>query len=432
MSRSKDKKTYLKYELVIDTIKKNSSPDHPLIQYDLNEIIGNYEYINNDDEKTTFDFNDNRTIKRYIKEYNEYYNNLEENENERIEIRKYRCHKDGELYRDEEGNYIETGTSNDISGYVYMNNGLSITNLKTIETFIHSSNFFDDKTKQDFTRKIKDMYDVNRLFKAESKSRNYYDHDIDLSKDRGIESISEQDLSRIYDALIKHKKISFKYEKPAFNNSYTKIHERISPIDTCFKNNFYYLIVQNLDKEHVDEPYFFRIDYIKDVEILDESINIKENDLDSIKNIMNNITEMYYNYDDERNKKWLTIEFDESNYPNVLDKFGNTSRNRKNKSEYNLANIRQMTDSKGNKVEGKLRADLLIIPNHSFYSWLVEFNGGPIQISKTKSPDERKKMQSFLLDYFFDEEEKSNIKENIIKEYLESNEFKKIYTKREE
>lgn len=329
MKRNKDKDSFIKFLAVIDILIKNSDERNPMtvsdIQYKLYEL--------------DYDFHiDYRLIKKYVNNYNDYY------EDTIIE-----SYKKGRNYY-----------------YYFVNTALDTMEAKAIVDLIYSSDFFTLKTKENYKKRIQNMFSIH--YHA------YFDKRLNLHVEKNEnDQVFYKELEVIVRAIIEHKKIRFEYHKPFISreDNYKKI--ELAPIDTCFANNEYYLLCQGAIDLKLSITY--RLDYIKNVEIVeDSSVYFNELEMQCFHEKLKNITYMY----GEGHIEVIELDFNESVYSNIIDKFGK--------------NI------KPKKISDKTyRVRVKNIINSTFYSWVVGF-GGAIQISGNQQQVER--FQNFLKEKF--------------------------------
>jgi len=308
MKRKKDSDSYIKFLSVIDIIIKHSDENHPLTVNDIKNLL--YE--------TDYDFDvDYRAIKKYIDYYNTYYN-------EDIMM----------SYKKGRNNY-----------FYFTNKALDSMEAKAIVDLVYSSDFFTLKTKENYKKKIQNMFSVhyqayfNKVLNPHLQ-KNENDH------------VFYEELETIAKAIHLQKKISFKYHKPSLSDSYEKEHT-LAPIDSWFSNNVYYLLCQGARNK--EDCILYRIDYINDVKITDEDFALTEYEVEQFKRKLQTITYMY----SEGEEEVIELEFSEDVYSNMIDKFGK--------------------DIKPHPYNNNYRIQVKHTINSTFYSWIIGF-GGKIQI----------------------------------------------------
>lgn len=321
--RNKDKDSYKKFLLVIYIIQKHSDENHPLTTEDIDEYL----------KKADYDFSiSTKVIKRYIDDYNEIFgDNIVVN-------------KDGRK------NY-----------YYFIGTSLDIMEAKAILDLVYSSDFFTQVTKNNYKKRIQDMFS--------SHYKHYFDKRINLNiKKNANEVVFYKELDVICDAINRHKKIKFIYSKPNLKEL-NKKEVMITPIDTYFYNNVYYLICQGNKNEL--EYVTYRLDYVSNVEIIEDShVYVPES---IIKGYEEKLSQMTYMYQ-QGHVEYVELEFEESVYSNIIDKFG------KNINAY---------PSK----EGYYKVQVRNIINSTFYSWVIGFNG---KIKISGNSEQVNKFNEFL------------------------------------
>lgn len=326
MKRKKDSHSYMKFLAVIDTIQKYGDEKNPLSIKDIQNHI--YE---------RFDFELNfRLIQKYMEEYNEYF------DDNCIE-----CMKKGR------NNY-----------YYFLNTSLDMMEAKAIVDLVYSSDFFTMKTKDNYKSRIQNMFSHHY--------QSYFDKVLNghIVKNEN-DQVFYQELEVISEAIYKKKKIRFTYLKPQLEHHDNKSFE-LAPIDTCFANNEYYLLCQG--NKNKDECIQFRLDYVRDVEIIeDSSVSFNAYQIQCFQDKLNTISYMY----GDGQLETIELDFDESVYPNMIDKFGK--------------NIRP------HKVSDHIyRVQVKYTINSTFYSWMIGF-GGKIRISGNDKQKET--FEQFLMSF---------------------------------
>lgn len=336
MKRNKDSHSYIKFLSVIDTIKKYSDQEHGLSVQDIQKHI--YE---------RFDFCiDRRIIKKYIQDYNEYF------EDNCIDYEKRGRH-----------NY-----------YYYNESPLDIMEAKAIVDLVYSSDFFTLKTKENYKERIQSLF-----------SQNYHSYFDKVLNNHVVKNENDQvfyrELEIITKAIHEKKKIRFQYQKSQIYHQQYKIVE-LAPIDTCFANNEYYLLCQGA-KDH-ELCLLYRLDHIKNVEIIeDSSVHFTQHQLQCFMQKLNNISYMY----SEGKIETVELDFDDSIYSNMIDKFG------KKIKPYQIN-------------ENTYRVQVKHTINSTFYAWVIGF-GGKIQISGDQRQIEN--FQSFLNEHFLRRKENESL-----------------------
>ncbi|WP_028043560.1 WYL domain-containing protein [Candidatus Stoquefichus massiliensis] len=329
MKRNKDSQSFIKFLAVVDIIIKNSDEKHALTVKDIQEKIYALQY----------DFSiDYRLIKKYVQYYNEYY-----------EDTVIACYHQGR---------------NDY--YYFINTSLDTMEAKAIVDLVYSSDFFTLKTKENYKKRIQDMFSVH--YQA------YFNKKLNLHIVKNEnDQVFYKELETITRAIHEKKKISFIYQKPSLNHDIKLKRVELAPIDTCFSNNEYYLLCQGA--RNPNDCLLYRLDYIKDVEIIkDSSFFYDEYQLQCFHEKLKNTTYMY----GEGNLETIELDFDQSIYSNMIDKFG------KDIKPYDI----------GNQI---YRVQVKHIINSTFYSWIIGF-GGKIQISGNQEQIQR--FKNFLNQHF--------------------------------
>lgn len=331
MKRKKDSQSFIKFLAVIDVIIKNSDEKHALTVRDIQEKIYELKY----------DFSvDYRLIKKYVQNYNEYYDDTI------IE-----CYHQGR---------------NDY--YYFINTSLDTMEAKAIVDLVYSSDFFTLKTKENYKKRIQDMFSIH--YQA------YFNKKLNLHIVKNEnDQVFYKELETIARAIHENKKIRFLYQKPSLiENSSPKKFE-FAPIDTCFSNNEYYLLCQGA--KNPSDCLLYRLDHIKDVEIIKDSTFFYDDyQIQCFHEKLKNSTYIY----SKGSLEMIELDFHDDVYPNMIDKFG------KNIKPFRI----------GSKM---FRVQVQHIINSTFYSWIIGF-GGKIQISGNQI--QIKKFKEFLTDHFID------------------------------
>lgn len=331
MKRNKDSNSYIKFIAVIDIIIKNSDEKHSMTVKDIQDKLYELQY----------DFHiDYRLIKKYVQYYNEYY------EDTIIES-----------YREGRNDY-----------YYFVNPSLDTMEAKAIVDLVYSSNFFTLKTKENYKKRIQNMFSIH--YQA------YFNKKLNLHVVKNEnDQVFYKELEVIAQAIQQKKKIRFSYQKPSLKVNYSSKRVELAPIDTCFSNNEYYLLCQGA--RNSNDCLLYRLDYIRDVEIIEDSFFFfDEYNLQCFHEKLKNITYMYSAGELET----IELDFHESIYPNIIDKFG------KDIHPYQVN-------------ENIYRVQVKHIINNTFYSWIIGF-GGIIQISG--NAEQINKFQKYLQDNFIE------------------------------
>lgn len=153
-------------------------------------------------------------------------------------------------------------------------------------------------------------------------------YDQKLVKDIGVYKASTKTLNKdvfynielIQKAIKEKKKLLFNYCTYGFNKKLVPRREEkyiINPYAICCANEFYYLICNNDKYDNVSN---YRIDFIKDIEILDE----KQKVLDSKFDIENYIQNSVYMFSSE--ERQVVLICDNIILKDVIDKFGDNAK----------------------------------------------------------------------------------------------------------
>lgn len=329
MLRHKDRNSYIKFIAVIDIIIKNSDERHPITVKDIQEKLYELEY----------DFQiDFRLIKKFVQNYNDYYDDTV--------IESYKQGKNIYFY--------------------FVNTVLDTMEAKAIVDLVYSSDFFTLKTKENYKKRIQNMFSIH--YQA------YFNKNLNLHIEKNEnDQVFYRELETITQAIHQKKKICFTYQKPQLIQEKNHKEYELAPIDTCFANNEYYLLCQGA--KNPDECIQFRLDYIKDVKMIDNSsFSFTDYQLQCFRNKLKNMTYMY----GEGNLEYIELDFDYSIYSNMIDKFGK--------------------DIKPHKINDHIyRVQVKNTINSTFYSWVIGF-GGKIQISGNE--EQIKKFKDFLNNQF--------------------------------
>ncbi len=303
--RNKDKDSYRKFLLVIKIIQEFSDENHQLTSQDIDEYLKMYDY--------QFQIS-TKMIKKYIDEYNE-------------------------IFPD----HIIVNKCGRTNYYYFTGTNLDVMEAKAIVDLVYSSDFFTSITKNNYKKRIKDMF--SRHYHS------YFDKRIVLDIEKNAnDKVFYKELEVINEAIVLNKLISFTYSKPVLLNE-NKKEVTIAPIDTYFFNNTYYLICQG--NKNKDDYITYRLDYISNVSIImDSFVTVTPYHIERYKNKLQQMTYMYQ----EGQSDFIELEFDESVYSNIIDKFGKSIR------IYNGENNR-------------FRTLIKTIVNSTFYSWVIGFNG---------------------------------------------------------
>lgn len=313
-TRKKDSLSYIKFLAFIDIIIKNSDEKKPISVAEVQNKLYQLPY----------DFNmDFRQMKLFTKYYNDFY-------------------EDDIIMMEKKGRNI----------YFYYNSSfLDTMEAKAIVDLVYSSDFFTQQTKENYKKRIKNMFSIH--------FQSYFNKILNpkIEKNQN-DNVFYKELEVITQAIYQHKKIKFIYEKPSLTKQ-TKKQQILAPIDTVFSNNCYYLLCQGNRNSYDCIPY--RMDYIKNVEIIeDSSFYFQSDELQSFHDKLIHMTYMYT----EGNEEYIELDFDESVYSNIIDKFG------KNIKPYPIN-------------DHLYRIQVKHTINSTFYSWIIGF-GGKIQISGNK------------------------------------------------
>ena len=198
-----------------------------------------------------------------------------------------------------------TGTTD----YLYNPNGQeSVTQAITnnCNCINHRHNVVELKYNN-YKKRIQEMFS--------SHYKHYFDKKINLNiKKNANEVVFYKELDIICDAINRNKKIKFIYSKPNLKEL-NKKEVIITPIDTYFYNNVYYLICQGNKNEL--EYVTYRLDYVSNVEIIEDShVYIPES---IIKGYEEKLSQMTYMYQ-QGHVEYVELEFEESVYSNIIDK----------------------------------------------------------------------------------------------------------------
>lgn len=326
-TRNKDSQSYVKFLAIIDAIIQYGDIEHPLTVKDIQQTV--YQRYN-----FTIDY---RLIKKYVNEYNEYF----------------------------EDNIIQYYKKGRNDYYYFNGNSLDVMEAKAIVDLVYSSDFFTLTTKNNYKKRIKEMFSKNY--------DSYFDKtlNIHITKNEN-DQVFYNELDIITKAIQTHKKIRFIYQKPQLNCDQYKTVE-LAPIDTCFSNNEYYLLCQG-SKDPL-RCIQYRLDYVKNVEIIEDShVVFDEQQIQSFNEQIKNISYMY----GEGELEYIELDFDGSVYSNMIDKFGK--------------------DIQPRHVDGNIyRIQVKHTINSTFYAWIIGF-GGKIQIFGNEK--QVQEFQSFLQDRF--------------------------------
>lgn len=153
-------------------------------------------------------------------------------------------------------------------------------------------------------------------------------YDQKLLKDIGVYKASTKTLNKdvfynielIQKAIKEKKKVLFNYCTYDFNKKLVARREEkyiINPYAICCANEFYYLICNNDKYDNVSN---YRIDFIKDIEILDEKQKVLESKFD----IENYIQNSVYMFSSE--ERQVVLICDNIILKDVIDKFGDNAK----------------------------------------------------------------------------------------------------------
>lgn len=340
MLRNKDSQSYLKYTACINIIMKNSDESHPLMIKDIQNLLYDLNY------DFTIDY---RIIKNYVQAYNDYHNDTL--------IQSYK--KSRNLY------------------FYYVHPSLDMMEAKAIVDLVYSSDFFTLQTKENYRKRIQEMFSI--YYHA------YYHKNLNLHIVKNENSdVFYKELEVIAKAIHDAKKIRFTYQKPSINSKIKEAKRtELAPIDTVFSNNEYYLLCQGV--KNSQDCLLYRLDYIKDVEIVEESkVCFSPMELNAFTIKMKNMTYMY----GDGPLEYIDLDFDQAIYANIIDKFG-----KKIRPQHIQDNI--------------YRVHVKSIINNTFYSWIIGF-GGKIHISGNEQ--QVLKFKKFLTDNFLSEEQAHLVK----------------------
>ena len=124
MNRNKDHDSYIKYISVIDLIIKNSDEKNPITINQIQDLIYDKGY----DFKIDF-----RIVKKFVENYNNYYEDT---------IIK--------AYKEGRNNY-----------FYYENPNLDLMEAKAIIDLVYSSHFFTLKTKENYKKRMQDLFSIH-------------------------------------------------------------------------------------------------------------------------------------------------------------------------------------------------------------------------------------------------------------------------------
>lgn len=329
MERMRDSEPYIKFIAVIDTIIKYSDEKHPMTVKDIQDKI----YTLDNDFHVNY-----KHIKKYVQDYNNY-------------------HDDTIIESYKKGRNIY---------FYYINTSLDRMEAKAIVDLIYSSDFFTLKTKENYKKRIQDMFSIH--YHAYFR-KNLNLHIVKNENDQ----VFYNELEIISKAIQENKKIRFQYQKPSLQTKQVNKITELAPIDTVFSNNEYYLLCQGA--KNPQECIQYRLDYIKNVEIVDgSSVHFDALELQAFHEKLKNMTYMY----GEGKLEVIELDFKKSVYSNMIDKFG------KDIHPY------QVNDD-------TYRVQVKHFINSTFYSWIIGF-GGNIQIAGNDK--QISKFKDFLTSHF--------------------------------
>lgn len=327
-TRNKDSLSYIKFIAFIDIIIKYSDEKNPLTVKDIQDKL--YEL--------PYDFSiDFRQMKTYVDYYNSYY------EDDVIVVEKH-------------GRNL---------CFYYNSSTLDSMEAKAILDLVYSSDFFTQKTKENYKQRIQDMFSIH--YQA------YFNKILNpkLEKNQN-DQVFYTELEVITQAINQHNRIKFLYEKPSLSD-HTSKYQELAPIDTVFSNNVYYLLCQGNRNKEDCIPY--RMDYIKNVEIVENSFfSFTASELQHFHDKLINMTYMY----SEGKEEYVELDFHENVYSNMIDKFGKKISPHKIDDHIYRVQVRNTINS-------------------TFYSWIVGF-GGKIKITGNK--EQKQRFKDFLTNNF--------------------------------
>ena len=237
---------------------------------------------------------------------------------------------------------------------------------KAIVDLVYSSDFFTLKTKENYKKRIQDMFSLHY--------QSYFQKKLDLHIVKNENpQVFYQELEVITKAIQRKKKIRFYYQKPTLNPNKEIKATELAPIDTIFANNEYYLLCQG--SKDPNDCIQYRLDYVKDVEIIeDSSVYFSPIELNSFHEKLKNMTYMY----GQGRIETIELDFKEYVYANMIDKFGKNIKPRKINDDTYRVQVKHLI-------------------NNTFYSWIIGF-GGNIKISGNKQ--QVAQFKEFLLNNF--------------------------------
>lgn len=329
MPRNKNSDSYIKFIAVIDIIMKYSDEKHPMTVKEIQNKLYELDY----------DFQiDYRLIKKFVKNYNDYYDDTV--------IQSYKKGRNNYFY--------------------YANTSLDIMEAKAIVDLVYSSDFFTLTTKENYKKRIQDMFSIHY--------HSYFHKNLNLHIVKNEnDQVFYNELELIVKAIQEKKRIRFEYQKPVIEENHIHKITELAPIDTVFSNNEYYLLCQGTKDSKECIPY--RLDYIKNLEIVEESsVNFNPDELQSFHEKLQNMTYMY----GKGQLEFIELEFNSAVYSNIIDKFG------KKIHPYKIN-------------DNTYRVQVKHYINSTFYSWIIGF-GGNIQIAGNEK--QITKFKEFLTTHF--------------------------------
>ena len=239
--------------------------------------------------------------------------------------------------------------------------------LKLLVDAVSSSRFITQKKSNQLIEKLTDMASITH---REELKRNIYP----TSRVKSTNETSVYAVDSINEAINNRQKISFKYfdydadKKKVFRRDGDRY--ELSPYALIWNEDFYYVMGYS---EYYEKVVTFRVDRIKDAEVLEERAKPKPKGF-KIEEYAKKTFEMY---DGEDAK--LTLECKTAFMKYVIDRFGENVRTGKIDDDRFLATVN-------------------VVLSPTFYAWVFQFKGGIRIKSPKKAVDEIEQMAKAILD----------------------------------
>lgn len=239
--------------------------------------------------------------------------------------------------------------------------------LKLLVDAVSSSRFITQKKSNQLIEKLTGMASISH---REEMKRNVYP----TSRVKSTNESNIYTVDAINDAINRKKKIAFKYFEYDADKKKVYRHDgelyELSPYALIWNEDFYYVMGYS---EYYEKVVTFRVDRIKDAEVLEERAKAKPKGF-KIEEYAKKTFEMY---DGEDAK--VTLECKTAFMKYVIDRFGENVRTGKIDDDRFLATVN-------------------VVLSPTFYAWVFQFNGGIKIKSPKKAVDEIQEMATAIME----------------------------------